>query len=133
MLWKAGIPAIFISIIFPRPALATDWTYTPLGAVSTELTGGYGAVGDPYSGNVYNDGFGSSSYPVILDSGSSAHLMSQTVTDSFNVPLTGQTYPETGLGGQRDRERIQRGVDRSHGRGLRLLADLGRRRVLTFR
>ena len=80
-------------------AFAVDWIYSPLGAVSTEITGGYGAVANPSDGSVYNDG-ADYSYPVILDTGSSGFLMSQTVTEFFSIPLqNGQTYLETGLGG----------------------------------
>jgi autotransporter-associated beta strand protein len=100
MLRKISIPALSISTLFVSRALATDWTYTSQGSEATELTGGYGAVADPSNGSVYNDGFGDYSYPVILDSGSSGFLMSETVTDEFSVPLQpGQTYTETGIGG----------------------------------
>jgi hypothetical protein len=100
MLRKTGILALSISTLLVSRALAVDWTYTPQGAEATELTGGYGAVANPSNGSVYNDGFGDYSYAVILDSGSSGFLMSETVTDLFNVPLQpGQTYTETGIGG----------------------------------
>jgi len=100
MFWKWGIAAILVCTLFPSSALAEDWTYAPLGAESTELTGGYGAVASPSSGSVYTDGDGDYSYPVVLDSGSSGFLMSETITDFFNVPLQGgQTYTETGIGG----------------------------------
>jgi autotransporter-associated beta strand protein len=97
---KTSVLALAISTLFITRAIATDWDYTSQGSQATELTGGYGAVGDPSSGYVYNDGEGDYSYPVILDSGSSGFLMSETVTDEFNVPLQpGQTYTETGIGG----------------------------------
>jgi autotransporter-associated beta strand protein len=93
-------PAISIATLFISRAFATDWSYLSQGSLATELTGGYGAVADPSDGSVYNDGYGDYSYPVILDSGSSGFLMSETVTDEFNVPLqSGQTYTETGIGG----------------------------------
>jgi autotransporter-associated beta strand protein len=100
MLRKTGTLALSISTFFVNRASAVDWTYAPQGGEATELTGGYGAVANPSNGSVYNDGFGDYSYPVILDSGSSGFLMSETVTDFFNVPLQpGQTYTETGIGG----------------------------------
>jgi autotransporter-associated beta strand protein len=97
---KIGILALSIPAFWAADALATDWTYTAQGSLATELTGGYGAVANPTSGSVYNDGSGDYSYGVILDSGSSGFLMSETVTDEFGVPLqAGQTYTETGIGG----------------------------------
>ena len=36
-------------------------------------------MANPSNGSVYNDGFGDYSYAVILDSGSSGFLMSETV------------------------------------------------------
>lgn len=88
------------TLLFVGRAFAVDWTYTSQGSEATELTGGYGAIANPSNGSVYNDGYGDYSYPVVLDSGSSGFLMSQTVTDYFGVPLqAGQTYTETGIGG----------------------------------
>ena len=93
-------PVLSIATLFISRAFATDWSYTSQGSLATELTGGYGAVADPSNDSVYNDGEGDYSYPVILDSGSSGFLMSETVTDEFSVPLQhGQTYTETGIGG----------------------------------
>ena len=67
---------------------------------ATEITGGIRRRWQPLNGTVYDDGQGDSSYAVILDSGSSTFLMSETVTDEFNVPLQpGVTYTETGIGG----------------------------------
>ena len=100
MFWKCGIPAILISTLFLSSAFGADWNYSPQGAESTELTGDTCCVANPSNGSAYNDGAGDYSYPVVLDSGSSGFLMSQTVTDFFGVPLqAGQTYTETGIGG----------------------------------
>lgn len=97
---RTGVIAFSVSTLFTTRAIATDWDYTSQGSEATEMTGGYGAVANPSDGSVYNDGFGDYSYPVILDSGSSGFLMSETVTDEFGVPLQpGQTYTETGIGG----------------------------------
>jgi autotransporter-associated beta strand protein len=97
---KICILSVSAPALWAATAFATDWSYTPQGSQATEITGGYGAVGDPSTGSVYNDGEGDYSYAVILDSGSSGFLMSETVTDEFNVPLQpGQTYTETGIGG----------------------------------
>jgi len=94
-LYRVGFSSNYLA----TSAFATDWTYTAQGSQATEITGGYGAVGNPSTGSVYNDGMGDSSYAVILDSGSSAFLMSETVTNEFGVPLQpGQTYTETGIG-----------------------------------
>src|ERR1700728_4236877 len=100
MLRKIRILSVSIPTIWATSAYATDWPYTSQGSEATEITGGYGAVGNPSTGSVYNDGSGDSSYAVILDSGSSTFLMSETVTDEFDVPLQpGVTYTETGIGG----------------------------------
>jgi autotransporter-associated beta strand protein len=100
MLRKIRILSISVPALYATSAFATDWNYTAQGSQATEITGGYGAVGNPSTGAVYNDGTGDSSYAVILDSGSSGFLMSETVTDEFDVPLQpGQTYTETGIGG----------------------------------
>src|SRR5580704_12023095 len=104
MLKKTGSAALSITALLSSRALAADWVYNAsgndMGPVSTELTGGYGAVANPSNGSVYNDGGGDYSYPVVMDSGSSGFLMSETVTDEFNVPLQpGVTYTETGIGG----------------------------------
>lgn len=99
MLRIAGIMALLVSFLWLCPARAADWNYTPQGAIALELTGGYGSVGDPTSGTVYNDG-SNYAYPVIVDTGSSGLFMSQTVTGVFGVPLQdGQTYTEIGIGG----------------------------------
>jgi len=103
MLRKPVLLALLMCFFIISPALADNWTYTPLGGVATELTGGYGAVGNPANGSVYGgeDFFGdfSSSYAVIIDSGSSGFLMSKTVQSSFGIPLQNGTYSETGIGG----------------------------------
>jgi hypothetical protein len=100
MLRKICILSVSVPTIWGARAFATDWSYTSQGSQATEITGGYGAVANPSTGSVYNDGKGDYSYAVILDSGSSGFLMSETVTDEFDVPLQpGQTYTETGIGG----------------------------------
>jgi len=100
VLRKVCILSVSVPTIWATGAYATDWSYTSQGSQATEITGGYGAVANPSNGSVYNDGAGDYSYAVILDSGSSTFLMSETVTDEFDVPLQpGVTYTETGIGG----------------------------------
>jgi hypothetical protein len=96
----SALLAFSLVALLVNRAFATDWDYTSPGWEASELTSGYGAVGNPSSSSIYNDGAGDYSYPVVVDSGSSTFLMSQTVTQAFNVPLQpGVTYTETGIGG----------------------------------
>jgi hypothetical protein len=100
MLRMTGIVALVVAASCACPAWAADWTYAARGAVSLQLPGGYGAVANPSTGVFYGDGAGNYAYPVFVDSGSSAFLMSNNVTTQFGIPLqAGQTYSEAGLGG----------------------------------
>jgi len=55
-----------------------------------------------------------------------------TEADYYELLGVERTADEGGLGAQRQRHRVERGVDRAHRRGLGDLADLRRRRVLTL-
>ncbi|MDP9175893.1 MAG: retropepsin-like domain-containing protein [Planctomycetota bacterium] len=100
---KTGIPVFSISsfsltTIFISHAMAADWVYEAGGSQTVVLPGGFGAVANS-NGTFYQDSFGNFSYDVILDSGASGNLMSQFVNSNFNVPTTGETYVDVGIGG----------------------------------
>lgn len=67
------------------------------------LAGGFAALVDPTDESLYvtEDFFGDDqfSYPFIFDTGASGMLMSNFVRSSFNIPLTGETFVDVGIGG----------------------------------
>ncbi len=70
--------------------------------LSYTLPGGWAALKDPVTGQLYQstdpsvDGY---AYPVIFDTGASGNLMSRWVRDLLEIPLTGETYQDQGIGG----------------------------------
>ncbi len=83
-------------------AEARDYHFSGIKPLSYTLPGGWAALANPATGELYTstdplvDGY---AYPVIYDTGASGNLMSRWVRDLLEIPLTGETYQDQGIGG----------------------------------
>jgi len=103
MVKRTLLPALCFALLVPAVALSVEVRYAAPKPQCTYLLGGFAALADPNTGQVYQGedilGDPQFSYPVIFDTGASGVLMSEMVRTAFGIPLTGETFEDIGIGG----------------------------------
>jgi len=93
------------TLVLVNFAAAEQYTITGQGAMTLGLPGGFAGLVNPNTGAFYTaDPYGlgpSFAFEVVLDTGASGCLLSQTIAGSemLNIPTTGETYSDVGIGG----------------------------------
>ena len=92
-------------LVFIAPALTQAGQYViedRLG-ITTSLPGIFGCLYNPNGGQTYygdaGDGGQYMAFEAVLDTGSSGNILSATDATNLNIPITGESYFDVGIGG----------------------------------
>lgn len=86
-------------------AEAVEYRFSDQGAKTIALPGAFAGLVNPTNGTIYKaDPYGlgeSFAFPVVLDTGSSGHVLAESIagSDMLKIPTTGETYSDVGIGG----------------------------------
>lgn len=119
--WRALKPACMLWLCLTASAEATQYFVPDQGAQTVALPGAFAGLYDPnslpsipignvapanapvYRGDPFGIGISAYAFPVVLDTGSSGSVLSHYLAGSdpgaLNIPVTGDTYSDEGIGG----------------------------------